>query len=112
VAIIISREARESALLFKYLGDPVRLTILGLLAAEGEMYVGQLCERLKMSNPAISSPLRLLRASGLVATHRNGARVIYSLTYDLDDMADRVKSALDSVRQVSPNAGKAKRRTG
>jgi hypothetical protein len=43
VSTIITREARESASLFKNLSDPIRLTILGLLAAEGEMFVGQLC---------------------------------------------------------------------
>jgi DNA-binding transcriptional ArsR family regulator len=65
-----------------------------------------------MSYPAISSPLRLLRASGLVPTNLKGARIIYSLACDLEDMADRVKSALDAVRKVSRHAVKGKRRAG
>jgi DNA-binding transcriptional ArsR family regulator len=109
---IISREARESALLFKYLSDPTRLTIIGLLAAEGQLSVGQLCERLAISGQAITSHLRLLRAGGLVATYRNGSRILYSLALGFDDMADHVSSAMVSIRKITPSIGLAKWTTG
>jgi hypothetical protein len=60
LATIISREARESAVLFEYLSDSARLAILGLLAAEGEMFVSQFYERLKMATVTISNQLRSL----------------------------------------------------
>jgi DNA-binding transcriptional ArsR family regulator len=109
---IISREARESALLFKCLSDSTRLTIVGLLAAEGQLSVGQLCERLAISGPAITSHLRLLRVSGLVATYRNGSRVLYSLSLGFDDMVDQVRSAMAAIRKITPSIGIAKWTTG
>jgi hypothetical protein len=41
---IIPKETRESAMLFDCRGNPARLNLLCLLAAEGEMFVGQMCE--------------------------------------------------------------------
>jgi DNA-binding transcriptional ArsR family regulator len=56
---IIPKETRQSAMLFKSLGDPARLNLLALLATEGEMFVGQMCERTGYTQPAISSQLRM-----------------------------------------------------
>jgi hypothetical protein len=60
---IIPNETRDSAMLFKSLGDPARLNLLALLATEGEMFVGQMCERTGYTQPAISSQLRILRVN-------------------------------------------------
>jgi len=86
----VAREARASAVLFEYLSDPTRLAILGLLASEGEMFVGQLCERSGCTQSAASNQLRLHRSSGFVETRREGPRVIYSFVSGFEGLTSRV----------------------
>jgi DNA-binding transcriptional ArsR family regulator len=93
----IPREIREAAVLFDYLSNPMRLIILRLLAAEGEMFVGQICERLRITVPAVSPHLRLLRSSGLVESRRDGAKVVYSIIDGFEGLASRLQSVLDSI---------------
>jgi DNA-binding transcriptional ArsR family regulator len=107
--LVIPNETRESAMLFKSLGDPARLNLLALLAAEGEMFVGQMCERTGYTQPAISSQLRLLRAIELVEVRREGTQLFYSIVGGFDGMANRVHGAVDSIRKSSPKAPRAKR---
>jgi ArsR family transcriptional regulator, arsenate/arsenite/antimonite-responsive transcriptional repressor len=111
VATMCSREDREAALLFKVLGDPIRLAILRILAEEGESFVGQFNDRLGITGPAISHHLRLLRACGLVEFRRKGPRSIYTLVDGLDGVIGRTDHALNVLRKPSPKAGKAKRPT-
>src|SRR5438270_759652 len=51
---------------FRGLGDPIRLRILELLRAEGELTVGQLVERLGIAQPKVSNHLACLRWCGFV----------------------------------------------
>jgi ArsR family transcriptional regulator, cadmium/lead-responsive transcriptional repressor len=55
---------------FRGLGDPIRLRILELLRAEGELTVGQLVERLAISQPKVSNHLACLRWCGFVEARR------------------------------------------
>ncbi|MGQ9896443.1 MAG: ArsR/SmtB family transcription factor [Acidobacteriota bacterium] len=64
--------------IFKALGDPTRVKIIALLDA-GEMCVGEMCLTLGMSQPAISSQLRLLRTMGIVSVRREGKHAYYGL---------------------------------
>src|SRR5438552_279004 len=70
--------ARELADIFKTLGDPTRLKILAALC-RGERCVHDLCACLKMSQPAISQQLRILRGAHLVKPRRAGREIFYSL---------------------------------
>jgi ArsR family transcriptional regulator, lead/cadmium/zinc/bismuth-responsive transcriptional repressor len=106
----VPRETRESAILFKSLGDPGRLHLLAMLAAEGEMFVGQICERSTYTQPAISSQLKILRFTGLVEVRREGAKLFYSIAGGFEGIADRVQTAVDSIRKSSLKAPKTKRR--
>jgi DNA-binding transcriptional ArsR family regulator len=63
---------------FKTLSDPTRLRILTTLAA-GERCVHEICARLRMSQPAVSHQLRLLRVQRLVRARRAGREIFYSL---------------------------------
>lgn len=69
---------QEVADLFKALSDPTRVRIVGLLA-HVEMNVGELCDLLQRSQPAISHQLRLLRQAKLVNARRDGQHIYYSL---------------------------------
>ncbi len=64
--------------IFKALGDPTRVKIIALLDA-GELCVGEICLTLGMSQPAISSQLRLLRTLGIVSVRREGKHAYYCL---------------------------------
>src|SRR5256885_14189997 len=55
---------------FRGLGDPIRLRILELLRAEGELTVGQLVERLGIAQPKVSNHLACLRWGGFVEARR------------------------------------------
>ena len=64
--------------LFKVFGDSTRVKILYVLL-EKEMSVTEIAESLKMTQPAISQQLRVLKTNGLVSYRREGKSLIYSL---------------------------------
>ena len=63
---------------FRALGDPTRLRILGLLAG-GEVCVCHLYETLGIPQPKTSRHLAYLRRAGLVETRRDGQWIHYRL---------------------------------
>jgi DNA-binding transcriptional ArsR family regulator len=107
----IPRETRESARLFNCLGNPARLNLLCLLAAEGEMFVGQMCEKTGHTQPSLSSQLRILRVNGLVEVRREGVTKFYSLVDGFESIASRVQSAVDTLRKISLKEHRTKRST-
>lgn len=62
--------------IFKQLGDPTRLRIFWLLC-HCEECVQNIAAIMNMSSPAISHHLRPLKASGLIASRREGKEVYY-----------------------------------
>jgi ArsR family transcriptional regulator len=67
-------------LAFDALADPVRRQILGVLAAGTECSAGQISEQItSVGRTAVSSHLRVLRASGLVTERRDGRFRLYAL---------------------------------
>lgn len=68
----------DLAELFKIFGDSTRVKILYVLL-EKEMNVTDISNELKMSQPAISQQLRVLKLNGLVKFRREGKAYIYSL---------------------------------
>lgn len=77
-----SREMRphaaKAAALLKALANEQRLMILCNLVA-GPLSVGQLNDRVRLSQSALSQHLGVLREAGVVATTRESQSVIYSL---------------------------------
>jgi DNA-binding transcriptional ArsR family regulator len=63
---------------FELLAEPTRRRILDLLR-DGERPVGELVDRLSMSQPAVSKHLRVLRDSGLVDVRVDAQRRVYRL---------------------------------
>ncbi|MBP2336557.1 DNA-binding transcriptional ArsR family regulator [Saccharothrix coeruleofusca] len=59
------------------LADPVRLTALQLLAAEGPHTLTQLADAIGVSASRLGNHLGRLRASGLVAVERSGRHALY-----------------------------------
>ena len=63
---------------FDVLAEPSRRDILDLLRG-GERSVGDLVERLRLSQPGVSKHLRVLREAGLVHVRRDAQRRWYQL---------------------------------
>ncbi len=71
--------ATEAASMLRLLANERRLLLLCILIAEGEAHVGQLAERVGLSQPALSQHLAKLREDGLVATRRTGTVIHYRI---------------------------------
>ena len=64
--------------LFKLLADPTRIRLL-LLLFDRELCVGELADRLGMTQSAVSHQLRLLKVKKLVRSRREGKQIYYAL---------------------------------
>jgi len=73
---------------FQVLAEPRRVAILDLLR-EGERPVGELVERLGLSQPTVSKHLRVLKDAGLVEVRADAQRRLYRIRpeplVELDD---------------------------
>ena len=78
---------------FKALGDPTRLSMLGLLRIR-DLCVCEFVTLFGLSQPSISQHLRRLKEAGLVTCRRRGTWVIYHLA---DDLPPFVAAALDAL---------------
>jgi DNA-binding transcriptional ArsR family regulator len=64
----------ESA--FQIVAEPNRRAILTLLLSS-QQSVGEIERQLRMTQPAVSKHLRVLREAGLVTVRRDGRRMLY-----------------------------------
>lgn len=69
---MVTVQGRQRDAVFRALADPTRREILGLLRG-GRQTVGKIASNFRMSRPAVSKHLRLLRTAGLVVSHKQGA---------------------------------------
>ena len=74
----MERNATVAVNLLKGLANESRLMIMCVLS-EGEVSVGQLNERIKISQSALSQHLAVLREQGLVETRRESQTIYYRL---------------------------------
>jgi DNA-binding transcriptional ArsR family regulator len=96
------------------LGEPSRQAILDLLRG-GERPVGELVDHLRLSQPAVSKHLRVLKEAGLVEARADAQRRLYRIRpeplAELDDWLasyrqlwtkhlDRLEEHLDRRRQT------------
>ena len=104
-----------AAAAFQALADPNRRAIVEELG-NGERSVVELTRKLRISQPAVSRHLRLLRQAGLVDSQPEGARHLYRLR---SDGADAVRSYMQRVwedattryRLAAANTTRPRRRT-
>ena len=79
-AKVLARPHAEAASeLFRLLGDPGRLQMLGALLEAGELCVCDLAAVVEMGESSVSHSLRLLRTAGIVRQRRSGRQVFYAL---------------------------------
>ena len=74
----MQRNANDAVNLLKGLANESRLMIMCVLS-EGEVSVGQLNQRIKLSQSALSQHLAVLREQGLVQTRRESQTIFYRL---------------------------------
>jgi DNA-binding transcriptional ArsR family regulator len=63
--------------LARELSDPIRLTVLQLLAAEGPHTLSQLADALGVTPPRLGNHLARLRSAGLVGVEHTGRHAVY-----------------------------------
>ncbi|AXT86971.1 transcriptional regulator [Aeromicrobium sp. A1-2] len=90
-----AEDATVLAAKFKAIGDPNRLRLLSLVAAQssGEACVCDLNETVDLSQPTVSHHLRILVEAGLLTRTKRGTWSYYALVPGaLDALADTLRS--------------------
>ena len=75
----LEQKAEEIGRIMGVIANPRRLLVLCRLAETGEMTVTQLTEAIGLSQSALSQHLAIMRATGLLATRKDGLNVFYSI---------------------------------
>ena len=73
---------KKAALLIRAVHHPVRQSLLRAISQAGETTVTALRLPFNMQQPIASSHLAVLRKAGVVATRREGKKILYSLRHD------------------------------
>lgn len=74
----LRRNADQASQLLKTIANPHRLMILCTLI-DGELSVGELNDRIDVSQSTLSQHLAILRSSGIVGTRREAQTIYYSV---------------------------------
>ena len=74
--VSINHKQRNSV--FRAIADPTRREILSILRG-GRQSVGQIAGNFRMSRPAVSKHLRLLRSAGLIVARKDGTTNLMGL---------------------------------
>lgn len=69
----------KAVILFKMMGNPIRLKILKQLSEKGELCVGNLEKAAGSSQSSTSQHLAHLRNSGIVMCEKRGKKVCYHI---------------------------------
>ena len=98
----ISAGQRERMVaVFRALGDPTRLDVYRLIAAQpGPICVCDIVARFEVSQPTISHHLKILRTAGLVTVSRRGVWAYYAASRTGLDLATSALTALAPERRT------------
>ncbi len=88
----------QASEMFALISDPTRLRILWLLC-HCEECVNNIAAAVKMSSPAVSHHLRLLRQAGLISARRTGKEIFYKLTASPE--AALLHKSIDDIFDIS-----------
>jgi len=82
-------EAERLAAWYRVLGDPARLRLLSLIAAQDEVCACDMVDPLGLSQPTVSHHLKVLYESGLVDRDKRGRWVYYRALPERIDILGR-----------------------
>ena len=105
---------------FSALADPTRRQIIEMLAARGELSATEISGRFRMTAPAISQHLKILREAQLVQMEKRGQQRIYRLDPGamtefevwVQKLASRMEdrfARLDEILEAEQKKGKRKK---
>jgi DNA-binding transcriptional ArsR family regulator len=80
---------------FAAIAQPTRRTILEILAEAGQLTASQISQKFRLSPPAISQHLKVLREARLVRMHKHRQEHIYQIN------PDTVRQVEDWARQMT-----------
>ncbi|MDA8233589.1 MAG: metalloregulator ArsR/SmtB family transcription factor [Clostridia bacterium] len=94
ITMILDEKTKETILA---VADTNRLEILFHIGNQGRMCVGDIASRFKISRPAISHHLKVLKNCGLVSGDKVGQEIYYSVNVSdlikmLRDLADNLEN--------------------
>ena len=75
-------DSKEITRFLTAIGDPVRLRLLYLLGDQGRRNVGDIAAQFRLSRPAISHHLKVLKDAGVLDSEKVGQEVYYWLERD------------------------------
>ena len=84
--------------ILKWLGDPSRLRIFWLLCHCEECVIN-IAALTNMSSPAVSHHLKLLKASGLIVSRRDGREMYYKAADT--EMVNSLHTTIESIADIS-----------
>lgn len=101
-----ARGLEGAAPLFSALGDPTRLRLVARLSSDGPQSISTLAEDATISRQAVTKHLRMLEATGLASSRREGRERIFELRPArlaaahryLDQISRQWDQALDRLR--------------
>jgi ArsR family transcriptional regulator len=89
-AALSAADAEDYARIFAALGDPVRLRLLSIIAAEGEACSCNLEAPLDRSQPTISHHTRILAEAGLIVGEKRGRWVWWRTVPEQLELVEQV----------------------
>lgn len=78
-----SGKANDLALIFKALSHPIRVKMVAGLIINDECNVTHMVKNLKVSQPAISQHINVLKTSGIVKGYRKGNQICYKVNSEI-----------------------------
>ncbi len=94
--VINDKSLDRSAEILRALAHPVRLRIVGFIDEQKSINVNKIYRTLKLEQSITSQHLRILRATDIVETNRNGKYIIYSVNYDkVNQYINAIKTYLE-----------------
>jgi DNA-binding transcriptional ArsR family regulator len=88
---------RKCIPIFQTLSDTHRQDIILLLAEHDALTVNEITQHSKLSRPAISHHLKLLKENGLIKVEQQGTQRLYSL--ELDQSVGLLKQLIQTVEE-------------
>lgn len=97
-SVLSDDAAKDSVEFLRLLADETRLRIVYMLKQCGELNVQTMCRALRLTQPAVSHHLALLRMAGLVSLRRAGKHNYYSL------VPGRFQDHVGVLRRILPSS--------
>ena len=87
----------ELTRLLEAVSDPVRMQIVFLLGEHARLNVGDIARQFRISRPAISHHLKVLKEAGIVQSEKRGQEIYYGI--DSQRLVAALRALADKLEQ-------------